>query len=281
MYEKIIVGTKDFDASHLIGKGGHGSVYKDELSLGNIIAVKKIHSLYTNNIANQKEFLSEIRALTEIRHRNIVKFFGFCFHSRHSFLVYEYLERGNLAAILSNEEGALELDWSKRVNIIKGMAHALSYMHHDCFPPIVHRDISSKNVLLDMEYEGHVSDFGTAKLLKPNSSNWTQLAGTYGYVPLELAYIMKVTKKCDVYSFGMLALEVILGKHPGDVLAQFSGSSTNMNIELDDMLDPRLPFPSLEVQSKLISIIDATFLCLDASPQPRPTMQIVSQLFCN
>ncbi|KAJ0048931.1 hypothetical protein Pint_16730 [Pistacia integerrima] len=281
MYEKIIAATKDFDANHLIGKGGHGSVYKAELSPGDIVAVKKIHSLCTGDIADQKEFLSEIRALTEIRHRNIVKFFGFCSHSRHSFLVYEYLERGNLAAILSNKAGALELDWSKRVNIIKGVAHALSYMHHDCFPPIVHRDISSKNVLLDMEYEAHVSDFGTAKLLKPDSSNWTQLAGTYGYVAPELAYTMKVTEKCDVYSFGVLALEVILGKHPGDVLALFSSSSANMNIELDDMLDPRLPFPSLEVQSKLISILDMTFLCLDVSPRSRPTMQIVSHLFCN
>ncbi|KAJ0048102.1 hypothetical protein Pint_16701 [Pistacia integerrima] len=112
-----------------------------------------------------------------------------------------------------------------------------------------------------MEYEAHVSDFGTAKLLNLDSSNWTQLASIYGYVAPELAYTMKVTEKCDVYNFGVLALEVIL-----DVLAPFSGSSANMNIELDDMLDPRLPFPSLEVQSKLISIMDVTFLCLDVSP---------------
>ncbi|XP_031253558.1 MDIS1-interacting receptor like kinase 2-like [Pistacia vera] len=278
MYEKIIAATKDFDANHFIGKGGYGSVYKAELSPGNIVAVKKIHSMYTGDIANQKDFLSEIRVLTEIKHRNIVKFFGFCSHSRHSFLVYEYLERGSLAAILSNEAGAVVLDWSKRVNVIKGVAHAMSYMHHDCFPPIVHRDISSKNILLDMEYVAHVSDFGTTKLLKPDSSNWNQLAGTYGYVAPELAYTMKVTEKCDVYSFGVLALEVILGKHPGDVLASFSGSFVSMNIELNDMLDPRLPFPSLEVRNKLITIMDLAFLCLDASPQSRP---IVSHLLYN
>ncbi|XP_031275298.1 MDIS1-interacting receptor like kinase 2-like [Pistacia vera] len=130
---------------------------------------------------------------------------------------------GNLKNLvdLDNEAGAIGLDWSKRVNIIKGVAHALSYMHHDCFSPVIHHNISSKNVLLDMEYEAHVSDFGTAKLLKPDSSNWTQLAGTYGYVTPELAYIMTVTKKCDVYSFGVLILEVILGKHPGDVSPHF------------------------------------------------------------
>ncbi|KAJ0049102.1 hypothetical protein Pint_16676 [Pistacia integerrima] len=97
----------------------------------------------------------------------------------------------------------------------------------------------------------------------------------------KLAYTMKVTEKCDVYSFGVSVLEVILGKHPRDVLAPFSGSFANMNIELDDMLDPRLPFPSLEVQNKLISIMDLTFLYLNASPQSRPTIQIVSRLLCN
>ena len=96
-------------------------------------------------------------------------------------MIYEYLERGSLATILSSDGGAKELDWNKRMNIIKGLAHALSYMHHDCSPPIVHRDISSKNVLLDSDYEAHVSDFGTAKLLNRDSSNWTSFACTYGY----------------------------------------------------------------------------------------------------
>ena len=135
-------------------------------------------------IAQQKEFLNEIRALTEIRHRNIVKLHGFCSHSQFSILIYEYLERGSLATILSNDRGAKELDWSKRLNIIKGVALALSYLHHDCSSPIVHRDISSKNILLDSEYEAHVSDFGIAKLLNQDSSNWTSFAGTYGYIAL-------------------------------------------------------------------------------------------------
>ena len=111
-----------------------------------------------------------------------MKLYGFCTHKRHSFLVYEYFERGSLAAMLSKDEEAKELGWSKRVNIVKGVAHALSYMHHDCLPPIVHRDISSKNILLDSEYEACVSDFGTAKFLNPDSTNWTVAAGTYGYM---------------------------------------------------------------------------------------------------
>ena len=180
MYEEIIKATKDFDPMYCIGKGGHGSVYKAELSSANIVAVKK---LYPPDIdmANQRDFFNEVRTLTEIKHRNIVKLLGFCSHPRHSLLVYEYIERGCLAAMLSREE-AKKLGWVTRINIIEGVAHALSYMHHDCSPPIVHRDISGNNILLDSPYEPHISDFGIAKFLNLDSSNQRALAGTFGYV---------------------------------------------------------------------------------------------------
>ncbi|GAY32771.1 hypothetical protein CUMW_274200 [Citrus unshiu] len=275
VYDEIVRATNDFDAEYCIGNGGHGSVYRAELPSGQVVAVKKFHSpLPCDQIADQKEFLTEVKALTETRHRNIVKFYGFCSHARHSFLVYEFLERGSLAAILSSDAAAQELDWSQRMNTIKGVADALSYLHHDCFPPIVHRDLSSKNLLLDLEYEAHVADFGIAKFLKPDSSNWTEFAGTYGYVAPELAYTMKITEKCDVYSFGVLALEVIKGKHPRDFLSSISSSSLNTDIELDEMLDPRLPAPSRSVQEKLISIVKVAFSCLNESPESRPTMKI-------
>ncbi|XP_039049895.1 MDIS1-interacting receptor like kinase 2-like [Hibiscus syriacus] len=193
------------------GKGGYGNVYRvDQPSSGDIVAVKKVHALRSDEVRAAKEFQNEVMALVDIWHQNIVKFFGFCCSGEHSFLVYKYLEKGSLAANLSNEQAAKELDWDKRVNIIKGVAHALSYLHHDCSPPIVHRDLSSNYILLDLEFEAHISDFGTAKLLNPDSSNWTNLAGTYGYVAPELAYTMKVTEKCDVYSFGVLIMEVIM-----------------------------------------------------------------------
>ncbi|KAK9178081.1 hypothetical protein WN943_027271 [Citrus x changshan-huyou] len=278
VYDEIVRATNDFDAEYCIGNGGHGSVYRAELPSGEVVAVKKFHSpLPCDQIADQKEFLTEVEALTEIRHRNIVKFYGFCSHARHSFLVYEFLERGSLAAILSNDAAAQELGWSQRMNVIKGVADALSYLHHDCFPPIVHRDISSKNLLLDLEYEAHVADFGIAKFLKPDSSNWTEFAGTYGYIAPELAYTMKITEKCDVYSFGVLVLEVIKGKHPRDFLSSTSSPSLNTDIALDEMLDPRLPVPSCSVQEKLISIMEVAFSCLNESPESRPTMKIVSQ----
>ncbi|KAI9383161.1 hypothetical protein POPTR_013G037632v4 [Populus trichocarpa] len=112
--------------------------------------------------------------------------------------VYEFIERGSLKMSLSSEEQAMDLDWNKRLNVVKGVANALSYLHHDCSPPIIHRDISSSNVLLDLEYEAHVSDFGTARLLMPDSTNWTSFAGTFGYTAPELAYTMRVNEKCDV-----------------------------------------------------------------------------------
>ncbi|KAK1564442.1 hypothetical protein Q3G72_003306 [Acer saccharum] len=278
LHNHIIKATDNFDDKYCIGKGGYGSVYKTKLPSASIVAVKKLHSLPNGERTFRKEFLNEIKALTEIRHRSIVKFYGFCSNAQHSFLVYEYLEKGSLAATLNDEEKATELDWSKRLNIIKSMAHALSYMHHDCSPPIVHRDISSKNILLDRDYHAHVSDFGTAKLIKLDSSNWTEVAGTYGYIAPELAYTMKVTEKCDVYSFGVLSLEVIKGKHPGDLIPSLSSPLTRDNMVLKDVLDQRLPIPPPQVQDEVIQMLNIAITCLHANPQSRPSMNMIAPL---
>ncbi|XP_022765738.1 MDIS1-interacting receptor like kinase 2-like [Durio zibethinus] len=145
--------------------GGDGNVYKAVLPIGQVVAVNKLHQSEDSMISNNlKVFESEIHALSEIRHRNIVKLYGFCSYPKNSFLVYEFVERGSLKMVLSNKDEAMELDWKKRLNVVKGVANALSYMHHEHSPPIIHRDISSNNVFLDLDYEAHVSDFGTARL---------------------------------------------------------------------------------------------------------------------
>lgn len=223
-------------------------------------------------------FFKEITALTMIKHRNIVKLLGFCTSGQHSFLVYNYVERGSLATILNIEEEAKSLNWLKRVNIIKGISHALAYMHHDCWPPIVHRDISSNNILLDSQYEACVSDFGTAKLLKVDSSNQSTVVGTYGYIPPELAYTTRVTEKFDVYSFGVLALEVIKGKHPGEHISKLASVQTTENLQLVEILDERLPFPIPKVENILISIVILIKACLNLDSESRPTMQYISNM---
>jgi hypothetical protein len=181
-YEDIIEATEDFDIKYCIGAGGYGSVYKAKLPGGKVIALKKLHRLEAENPTFDMSFRNEVKVLTEVCHRNIIKLYGFCLHKRCMFLVYEYMERGSLFCILNNDVEAIELDWSKRLNIIKGTAHALSYMHHECIPAIVYRDITSNNILLNNKLEAFVSDFGTAKLLDPDSSNQTLVAGTYGYI---------------------------------------------------------------------------------------------------
>ena len=188
-YEDMIKATEGFDIKYCIGTGGYGSVYKAELPCGKVVALKKLHGSEAENPTFNMSFRNEIKVLIEIRHRNIIKLHGFCLHKQCTFLVYEYMERGSLFYVLSNDVEAIELDWSKRVNIIKGIAYALSYMHHECIQSIVHRDITSKNILLNNKLEGFVSDFGTAKLLVPDSSNQTLVAGTYGYIaPGELLF---------------------------------------------------------------------------------------------
>jgi tRNA A-37 threonylcarbamoyl transferase component Bud32 len=185
MFENIIEATENFDDKYLIGVGSQGNVYKAEaeLSAGVVVAVKKLHLVTDEEMStfSSKSFKSEIETLAEIKHRNIIKLIGFCSHSKFSFLVYNFLEGGSLDHILNNDTQAAEFDWEKRVNVVKGVANALSYLHHDSLPPIIHRDISSKNVLLNLDYEAHVSDFGIAKFLKPGLVSWTQFAGTFGY----------------------------------------------------------------------------------------------------
>ena len=181
LYENIVEATEEFNSNYCIGEGGYGTVYKAVMPTEQVVAVKKLHRSQTEKLSDFKAFEKEVRVLANIRHRNIVKMYGFCSHAKHSFLVYEFVERGSLRKIITSEEQAIELDWMKRLIVVKGMAGALSYLHHSCSPPIIHRDITSNNVLLDLEYEAHVSDFGTARMLMPDSSNWTSFAGTFGY----------------------------------------------------------------------------------------------------
>ncbi|KAK7849657.1 mdis1-interacting receptor like kinase 2 [Quercus suber] len=249
VYEDILEASNNFDDMYRIGMGASAKVYKVEIPGAQVLAVKKLNSqaegIGTDNI---KSFSNELATLTKIRHRNIVKLLGFCFHEVHMFLIYEFMERGSLANMLSRTE-AMELDWATRVQVVKGVAYALSYMHHDCLPLIIHRDISSKNVLISSDLEACISNFGTARFLKPDSSNWTTIAGTYGYP----------------------ALEVLIGKHPAKLITDLH-SPVGTNIHLKDVLDDRLSSStSQKIADELALMINLAVSCLHTNPQSRPT----------
>ncbi|XP_048129000.1 probable leucine-rich repeat receptor-like protein kinase At1g35710 [Rhodamnia argentea] len=280
-YEDIINATEDFDIKYCVGTGDYGSVYRAQLPNGKIVALKKLHRLEAEDPSFDKSFRNKVKHLIEVRHRSIIKLHGFCLHKRCMFLVYEYMERGSLFCALRDEVEAVELDWSKRLNIVWDMAHALSYPHHDCARPIIHRDISSNNILLDNKMQAFLSDFGTARLLEPNfSSNLTaNIAGTHGYIALELAYTLVINEKCDVYSFGVVAMETIMGGHPADIILILS-TLFREDIMLHHILDPRLPIPRENSTARSIVLVVALALaCLSSNPKSRPTMKQVSETF--
>ncbi|XP_028801614.1 MDIS1-interacting receptor like kinase 2-like [Neltuma alba] len=281
LYDDIIEATENFDDKYCIGQGASGKVYKMVMQGGEKLAIKKFRcEEYDLDLQILKAFKSEIEAMTEIRHRNIVKLYGFCSQRSHTFAVYEYMEGGTLADFLKNDTKALKLDWLKRVDIVKCVAEALSYMHHDCDPPIIHRDISSKNILLSGNLEAHVSDFGTAMFLKSNSSVLTAFAGTLGYAAPELAYTLTVSEKCDVFSFGVLAFEILMGEHPGDLISHVHAFDDDPNINFKEILDPRLspPKEQQKLMKEVILIANLAISCLQTNPSSRPTMRSIAQM---
>ncbi|GAY35403.1 hypothetical protein CUMW_278390, partial [Citrus unshiu] len=264
-FEELVEATEDFDIKYCIGTGSYGSVYKAELASGKTIALKKLHS--SEELAFIKSFQNGACVLSNIRHQNIVKLYGFCLHKKCMFLIYECMERGSLFCVLRNGDEAVEFDWTKRVNAIKSAAHALSCLHHNC-----HRRF--------IELEAFVADFGVARLLNPDSSNVAMLAGTYGYIAPELAYTMIFTEKCGVYSFGVVALEVLMGRHPGDLLSLSSSPSFDPKMTLIKVLDQRLSPPvDRKIVQDIVHVSTIAFACLSSQPKPRPTMQHVSQEF--
>ncbi|KAM6592172.1 hypothetical protein CsatA_014777 [Cannabis sativa] len=282
-FREIVKATEDFSEKFCIGKGGFGSVYKAVLS-SNTVAVKRLNVSDSNDVPKsyRQSFLNEIKTLTEVRHRNIIKLYGFCSRRGCMFLVYEYIQRGSLAKVLYGLESE-ELVWEIRMRIVQGLAHALAYLHHDCSPPIVHRDVTLNNVLLEWDFEPKLSDFGTARLLSPDSTNWTSVQGSYGYMAPELAQTMRVTDKSDVYSFGVVALEVMMGRHPGEMLESLSSSSStkalsnDTEVLLKDVIDQRLPPPNGKLAEAVVFMVTVALSCARTNPDRRPNMRFVAQ----
>ncbi|THU48544.1 hypothetical protein C4D60_Mb06t00070 [Musa balbisiana] len=212
LLNQVIEATENLDKRHEIGRGAHGIVYKAVLNTGKLYAIKKL--VFAGQKASNTSMVREIQTIGKIRHRNLVKLEKFWLKKDYGLILYEYMENGSLHDVLHELNPAPVLEWKVRYKIALGIAQGLVYLHDDCSPAIIHRDIKPKNILLDSDMEPHISDFGIAKLLDENSSSSqsTAIMGTVGYISPETAYTTRKSKESDVYSYGVVLLELLTRK---------------------------------------------------------------------
>ncbi|KAH0701514.1 hypothetical protein KY285_015792 [Solanum tuberosum] len=279
------------DEDNLIGSGSSGKVYKVVLSNGEAAAVKKLsRSLKKADESCDIEkgnyqddgFEAEVETLGKIRHKNIVRLWCCCTTRGCKLLVYEYMPNGSLGDLLHSSKSGL-LDWPKRFKIAMDAAEGLSYLHHDCAPPIVHRDLKSNNILLDGEFGARVADFGVAKAIDVDDKGTTSMsviAGSCGYIAPEYAYTLQVNEKSDIYSFGVVILELVTGKLPvgpeygeKDLVKWVCATLDQKGI--DHVIDPKLDSCFKEDISKVLKI---GLLCTSPLPINRPSMRKVVKM---
>ncbi|CAL4929949.1 unnamed protein product [Urochloa decumbens] len=272
---------------NVIGKGGSGIVYKGAGG-GAVVAVKRLPAIGRAGAAHDDYgFSAEIQTLGRIRHRHIVRLLGFAANRETNLLVYEYMPNGSLGEVLHGKKGG-HLQWATRLKIAVEAAKGLCYLHHDCSPPILHRDVKSNNILLDADFEAHVADFGLAKFLRGNAGGsecMSAIAGSYGYIAPEYAYTLKVDEKSDVYSFGVVLLELITGRKPvgefgdGVDIVQWVRMVTGSSKEgVMKIADPRLSTVPL---NELTHVFYVAMLCVAEQSVERPTMREVVQILAD
>ncbi|CAL0302633.1 unnamed protein product [Lupinus luteus] len=280
-YKSLRSATGDFHPSSKIGGGGYGVVHKGVLRDGTQVAIK---SLSVDSKQGRHEFMTEIDMISRTRHPNLVEIIGFCIEGSHQILVYEFLENNSLASsLLGSRSRYVPLDWPKRAAICLGTASGLRFLHEEAQPRIVHRDIKASNILLDGNFNAKIGDFGLAKLFPDNITHvTTRVAGTEGYLAPEYALLGQLTKKADVYSFGVLMLEIISGKSSskaafGENLLVLVEWAWKLKEEkrLLDLVDPELTnYNEIEVYR----FIMVALFCTQAASQHRPNMKQVFQM---
>ncbi|XP_058209730.1 probable leucine-rich repeat receptor-like serine/threonine-protein kinase At3g14840 isoform X11 [Rhododendron vialii] len=280
---QIKAATDNFDEANKIGEGGFGSVYKGLLLDGTVIAVKQLSS---KSKQGNREFVNEIGMISALQHPHLVKLYGCCIEGNQLLLVYEYMENNSLArALFGPEECQLQLDWPTRYKICIGIARGLAYLHEESRLKIVHRDIKATNVLLDKNLNPKISDFGLAKLDEEDDTHIsTRIAGTYGYMAPEYAMRGYLTDKADVYSFGIVALEIVSGRSNTSYRTKEYclylldwALLLKQKGDLMELVDPKLgsDFNKIEVTV----MINVALLCANVSPAVRPAMSsVVSML---
>lgn len=210
-YKQLRIATDDFSSVNKIGEGGFGSVFKGRLKSGKMAAIKVLSSESKQGV---REFLTEIKVISDVDHENLVKLYGCCIEDDHRILVYNYLENNSLAqTLLGGGHSSIQFSWRTRTKISIGVAKGLAYLHEQVKPHIIHRDIKASNILLDKDLTPKISDFGLAKLIPPNATHVsTRVAGTIGYLAPEYAIRGQATRKSDVYSYGVLLIEIVTGR---------------------------------------------------------------------
>ncbi|XP_058078034.1 putative serine/threonine-protein kinase [Magnolia sinica] len=281
-YDELRAATRNFHESSKIGRGGFGTVYKGTLKNRTEVAVKTLSAESKQGI---QEFLTEIDTITNVKHPNLVELIGCCVQGSNRVLVYEYLEYNSLDRLLLGSKGKkADLDWSRRSAICMGAARGLAFLHEELDPPIVHRDIKASNILLDRDFVPKIGDFGLAKLFPDNVTHLsTRVAGTVGYLAPEYAMRGQLTKKADIYSFGVLMLEIVSGR--SSAKSTWSGTQKFL-LELTwelyeegrllEMVDSDLEqYPEEEV----LRYMKIALFCTQSSAKRRPSMaQVVSML---
>ncbi|XP_051137305.1 LRR receptor-like serine/threonine-protein kinase FEI 2 [Andrographis paniculata] len=274
----IIRKLETLNEEHVIGVGGFGTVYKLAMDDGNIFALKRIVKV---NEGFDRFFERELAILGSIKHRYLVNLRGYCNSPTSKLLIYDFLSGGSLDESL-HERGE-QLDWEARINIVMGAAKGIAYLHHDCSPRIIHRDIKSSNILLDGNLDARVSDFGLAKLLEDEESHITTIvAGTFGYLAPEYMQSGRATEKTDVYSFGVLVLEIVSRKRPTD--ASFIEKGLNIVGWLNYLVSENRQREIVDSQCEgvqtesLDALLSIAIQCVSSAPEDRPTMHKVVQI---
>ncbi|XP_034898565.1 cysteine-rich receptor-like protein kinase 15 isoform X1 [Populus alba] len=277
--------TKQFSDENKLGQGGFGPVYRGTLEDGKEVAVKR---LSRTSGQGQREFLNEVVLIARLQHRNLVRLLGCCLEKNEKLLIYEYMPNKSLDVILFGSRNGVLLDWQRRLSIINGIARGLMYLHEDSRLRIIHRDLKTSNILLDYEMNPKISDFGMARIFGGNQSeaNTNRIVGTYGYMAPEYAMAGLFSVKSDVFSFGVLLLEIISGKknvgfhlsEEGESLLTFAWKlwSNGRGLEL---MDPMLEKSS--VATEVLRCIHIGLLCVQEDPADRPTMSSVLHMLAS
>ncbi|KAL5865053.1 hypothetical protein ACOSQ3_002567 [Xanthoceras sorbifolium] len=280
-FESILAATENFSEANKLGKGGFGPVYKGKFPGGQEIAVKRLSRVSGQGM---EEFKNEVVLIARLQHRNLVRLLGYCIEGDEKILLYEFMPNKSLDSFIFDPNPSELLDWEMRFNIIMGIARGLFYLHQDSRLRIIHRDLKTSNILLDEEMNPKISDFGLARIFegKQTEGATNRVVGTYGYMSPEYALDGFFSVKSDVFSFGVLILEIVSGKkNTGFYKSQETLSLLGyawrlwQEDKVLDMMDRKLSAGSKTKTNEILKCINVGLLCVQEDPDDRPTMSDV------